>query len=283
MLVAVMFMTSASAQLVIGLQGGYHQQTFNNPLLPQSFHIDDGIAVPYDSVSTSVYDSKSTTWLAGLQVGYMITPKLYVGVWGGVMQVSGFENYSGDYILIDQRAHSAFIGMTLPVVDHQFETSRMGWTVAPQVKYEIVRYGNMHFNLLLQASYTSLGYTKIIERYTKTFERNEVEDFDQADDATRNRTIDISLRPTLIYEFSEHLSAELSLDFLSIGFVRDERIYDDFTFVDVPSSIVNEYPLGQIIDPHTDLTQTFYAGLNTFMQTLSWESPMLRLGFNWKF
>ena len=78
----------------------------------------------------------------------------------------------------------------------------------------------------------------------------------------------VSLRPTLIYEISTHISAELMLDLLSIGFVSETETYD---------------PEISGIDPIERKTQMFYAGLNSFTDVLRWENTLLKLGFNWTF
>ena len=276
--VAVAFTVAAHSQVVVGLQGGYHQQTFHNP----QYRIDRPALG-----GTTVLDTKSTAIVGGLQVGYQVLPNLYVGVVGQYLSNSGYSNQAMDSLQVNELAHSSFTGMTLKVYDHQFRTARSGWNAALQVKYEFVRYGNMHFNILLQAGYGSMGVTTIDERYTKSEqfmsttnnEVGEVVDFDAVNDGVSNTTLDISLRPTLVYEFSTHLSAELSLDFLSVGYIADTRhIGNDETVVDP----VTKLPTNTI-PAHDETTTTIYAGLNTLMQTLAWESPMLRLGFNWKF
>ncbi len=96
------------------------------------------------------------------------------------------------------------------------------------------------------------------------------------DDSVRNFSWSVSLRPTLTYEFSEHLSAELSLDFLSVGYIVDKEYRD----ADRPGHyhMVDGEKVQDVLT-----TSTMYAGLNTLMETLRWESPMLRLGFNWTF
>ena len=276
--VAVMFTVAAHSQVVVGLQGGFHQQTYNNP----NYRID----LPTPG-GTTILDTKNTAIVGGLQVGYQVLPKLYVGVVGQYFSNSGFSNLKHDSLQVNELAHSSFAGMTLKVYDHQFRTMRSGWNAALQVKYEFVRYGNMHFNILLQAGYGSMGETTIDERYTKSEqfmsttnnEVGEVVDFDPEKDGVTNTTLDISLRPTLVYEFSTHLSAELSLDFLSLGYISDTRHVGNDEIVIDP---VTKLPVN-VIPAHDETTNTMYAGLNTLMQTLAWESPMLRLGFNWKF
>jgi hypothetical protein len=282
LVVAVAFTAMAGAQVVVGLQGGYHQQTEHNDF----YRID----VPAVGDITT-YDQKSTTWLGGLQVGYQITRKLYAGVVGQYSSTSGSEVVALDRVFVDERAHSAFQGMYKQVEDHTFRTSQTAWYAGVQVKYELMRYGNMHFNILLQGTYGRHGYTYSNELYTKSgefsktnddgtkyTEKGELEDFGSVADGNRDVTIDVSLRPTLVYEFSEHLSAELSLDFLSVGYVKNTRYVDAYTKIDDGSG-----NLVALIDPHQEEVTTLYAGLNTLMQTLDWESPMLRLGFNWKF
>ena len=248
---AVAFMTAANAQLVVGLQGGYHQE--KNTI---------------DTISD--YDFASS-YVGGLRVGYMITPKLYVGVSGGIL---GYN--TKQFIAVDSAARN---GMSHPIKDRTFGTTRSGWTVSPQVRYELLKYGNMHFHLLLQGTYSSMGYTNHTENYTWVNYPNPDEYWepDPYDDSISCSSWSVSLRPTLTYEFSKHLSAELSLDFLSIGYMSETTKYDATTST---NAITGET---KPIEPYSTTRTTIYGGLNTFMETLRWESPMLRLGFNWTF
>lgn len=255
LLAAMAIMVGASAQVVVGLQGGYFQTKSVN-----SWN-DDYL--------------KSNTWLGGLQVGYMITPKLYVGVMGGYMSLTNDTLRS----VIDD---TVMEGMTRIITNHRFLRVQSGWTVAPQVKYELFKYGNMHFHLLLQGNIRSLGYTNILQSYNTPF-RNDNEYQEGAgypmDDSVKYFSWGVSLRPTLTYEFSKHLSAELSLDFLSIGYISEKETHDgskpgDYHMIDGSAGT-------RVQDVRT--TTRFYAGMNTLMETLRWESPMLRLGFNYTF
>ena len=249
--VAVYLMTAANAQLVIGLQGGYYQQKSTN------------------SVNTDF--TFETNYLGGLRLGYMITPKLFVGVTGGIVGNSGEQ-----MIASDSAQHTAG-GNTqyYPTRDHRFTTEQSGWNAAAQIRYELLKYGNMHFHLLLQGSYSSLGYTNHTESFYWVNYPNAGEYHEPVNpyaDSVGRTAWNVSLRPTLTYEFSKHLSAELSLDFLSFGYISEATKHDgEHVLVD-----------GAQVTP-VETTNTFYAGLNTMMETLWWESPMLRLGFNWTF
>lgn len=251
LLAAVAVMASASAQVVVGIQGGYFQTKSVNSWNDDYF--------------------KSSTWLGGLQVGYMVTPKLYVGIMGGYM--------GNNWDTLTTQIDTMFEGMPRQLDNFRYQYARTGWTVAPQVKYELFKYGNMHFHLLLQGNIRSLGYTNILQSYNTPF-RNNNEYQEGAgypmDDSVKYFSWGVSLRPTLTYEFSKHLSAELSLDFLSIGYISEKETHDgnkpgDYHMVDGV----------QVQDVRTNTR--FYAGLNTLMETLRWESPMLRLGFNYTF
>ncbi|MBO7100858.1 MAG: hypothetical protein J6V98_02400 [Bacteroidales bacterium] len=248
---AVAFMTAANAQLVVGLQGGYHQQKDIN-----SLNEDYTFASSY---------------VGGLRVGYMITPKLYVGVAGSILG-NGNELYIG----LDS---AALNGMMHPIKEHSYADKRSGWNVSPQVRYELLKYGNMYFHLLLQGTYSSLSYTNRSESYTwVTYPNpNEYWEQDPYDDSISCTSWSVSLRPTLTYEFSKHLSAELSLDFLSIGYASETTHYDATSTTDAVTGITTA------IEPYSTTRTTIYGGLNTLMETLRWESPMLRLGFNWTF
>lgn len=271
---------AARAQVVVGLQGGYFQQKNNNPTLLINFGSTTHNNLYRDTVSLSSVESSI---VGGLQVGYQVTPKIYVGVMAGIVKQSGDTTMSRDYMLITEAAHSFHTGQWETVNEHKFRHVRTGWTVAPQVKYEFARYGNMHFNLMLQADITSLGYSTLTESFRKPFENNnEYVELDPYQDSVKYFSFGISLRPTLVYEFSEHLSAELSLDFLSIGYVSEKVSHDGNELVYEASDYAHQNaPI--VIGPHDETASTLYAGLNTLMQTLRWESPMLRLGFNWKF
>lgn len=234
------------AQIVLGLQGGYHTQK---------------TTAPDDNLSLLDY-SRSNAWHGGLQVGYMVTPKLYVGVQGGLAGTSATSYDQLDSIL--------FEGMMRPIENHEFNKSRSGWSVAPVVRYELIHYGNMHFNIMLSAQFAKMGYTTTHELYNTPFRNNgELRDIDAVEDSISDFSLNISLRPTLTYEFSQHLSAELSLDFFSIGYAATRRSFDN--------------RLDSDQKPFQHKTTALYAGLNTFMQTFDWESPLLRLGFNYTF
>lgn len=247
LLFAVAVATVSQAQFVLGLQGGYYWQK--------------------NSTSINNNETTSSYMVGALQVGYKVLPNLYVGVMGG------YVNSSFDTLVADDSFR--YNGMSIPVVDHKKNMFREGWVVAPQIKWEFLRFGNMHFNLLLQGHLRLLGPRKTKESYitgstvtvTAPNEYTEVEPYG-GDDHVKDMTWGVSVRPTLIYEFSEHLSAELMLDLLSIGFVSETETYD---------------PEISGIDPIERKAQVFYAGLNSFTDVLRWENTLLKLGFNWTF
>lgn len=245
LVVAVFFATVSQAQFVVGLQGGYYWQ----------------------EKSTSVNSDKTTSsyMVGALQVGYKVMPNLYVGVMGGYVN-SVFDT-------MDVEKHQYYYkpwGMNIDVTDHNRHKLREGWLVAPQVKWEFLRFGNMHFNLLLQGQLRMLGANKYTESYITVTKPNPNEYLEEEpwNDKISDLTWGVSIRPTLIYEFSEHLSAELMLDLLSIGYITETETYD---------------PEIKGIDPIKKTTSVFYAGLNSFTDVLRWENTLLKLGFNWTF
>lgn len=247
LIAAVAFMATANAQLVVGLQGGYYQQRNTNTLNADFTYESD--------------------YLGGLRIGYMVTPKLYVGVAGAYLSMGTEQMIATD--------SAAIAGMIKPTHDHHFTTDRSGWSVSPQIRWEFLKYGNMHFHLLLQGTYRKMGYTNHTESFIWDVYPNPNEYCEPVEpwaDSVANTSWSVSLRPTLTYEFSKHLSAELSLDFLSVGYLNDTELHDG-----VHATVDgNDVTLSRN-------TTTLYAGLNTLMETLRWESPMLRLGFNWTF
>ena len=244
----------ANAQVVVGLQGGYYSQNHVN--------------------SINANYAKATSWIGGVEVGYMITPKLYVGIVANYAGDATDSTLEKDNMYITVGSHE---GMRMDVDNHTFLTKQSGWMVSPTVKYEIVKYGNMHFNVMLQGTVRSTGYTLTDERYYKPWENNgEWEDLDPVSDSVGHFSWGVSVRPTLSYDFSTHLSAELSLDFLSVGFVSETMKYDQ-------ELIRNDNGTVTPREPYTTTSQTLYAGLNTLMETLRWENPMLRLGFKYTF
>ena len=244
LIAAVAVGTVSSAQIVLGLQGGYYWQKNTTSLN------DD-----YTEFSNTV---------GCVQVGYKVTPYLQVGLMGGYISAAK------DTLLATDTYFYPNPGMNINVTDHRTSYSRSGWFVAPQVKYEFLRYGNMRFNLLFQASLKMLGATTVKENYTTTTypNPNEYMDVDPYDDKTSYMSWGVSLRPTLVYEFSEHLSAELMLDLLSIGYLNEKETYD---------------PEITGVDPVEHKGSYFYAGINSLTEVLRWENTMLKLGFNWTF
>ena len=257
LLAAVAFMAAANAQVVVGIQGGYHWQKNTQ------------------SYDTENY-SQAVNWLGGLQVGYMVTPKLYVGIAGN------YQNFSTDTFYLHNDI--VFEGMPRTVDNRLLLMNQTAWTVAPQVKWEFLKYGNMHFHLLLQGNVTSTSYSTFKESFNTPFRNNgEYLEMPVRSDSLSSFSWGISLRPTLTYEFSRHLSAELSLDFLSVGYI-DHTATDDHMRPHYDNDGALEYLDGDIVMMNTThRVRTLYAGLNTLMETLRWESPMLRLGFNWTF
>lgn len=242
---ALTFATAMNAQFMLGLQGGYTMQKNTTSL------IDD-----YTSTSS---------WLGGLQLGYMVTPKLYIGVQGGVLGDNTMKFIASDVATLknaDGDPHD------YTVSDHELGTSRIGWQVSPVVRYELFRYGNMHFNVMLSGSIISMGYTEHTEGFivsdTTYMNPGEYIENDPYKDSVSNFTWSVNVRPTLEYEFSTHLSVELSLDFLSVGYI----------------SATTNFDRG---DGYTTTQNTLYAGANTFIDALKWESPKLRLGLNYRF
>lgn len=243
LVVAVTFAAVSQAQFVVGVQGGYYWQ---------------------QSTTTVNTDKTTSSYMVGaLQVGYKVMPTLYVGVMGGYVN-SVFDTV--------QATDTYMYGGAMPIDinDHNIHKMREGWVVAPQVKWEFLRFGNMHFNLLLQGQLRMLGANKYKESYVYTTfpVPNEYQEVEPYDDHVKDMTWGVSLRPTLIYEFSEHLSAELMLDLLSVGYITETETYD---------------PKVAGIDPIEQTTSVFYAGLNSFTDVLRWENTLLKLGFNWTF
>lgn len=249
-IVAVMFAAAANAQFALGLQGGYYGEKSVN------------------SWNDDMHNS--STWLAGLQAGYKVTPKLYVGVMGGYLSKSSEAlktSFTGDLDGVGQ--NHTFTNLDTLM-------SRSGWTVQPFVRYEIFKYGNIHFHLMLQGSIRNMGYTTVTTSYNGYKNGGELIEADPIDDSVRNFTWSVSLRPTLTYEFSENFNAELSLDFLSVGYIVDKEYHD----ADKPGHyhMVDGEKVQDVLT-----TTRMYAGLNTLMETLRWESPLLRLGFTYTF
>ncbi len=244
LLTALLCLSAAQAQFVLGLQGGYYSQKETNSLN------DD-----YTNVAS---------WLGGAQLGYQITPRIYVGVAGN------YHNNSTEWFKDIDTFFYEQVGLWINAHDHKRTTSRSGWSVSPMVKYEVVRFGQMHFNLLLQGTIRSMGVTKYTESYvTPTFPNpGEYRDVNPWDDATTLFSWGVSLRPTIVYEFSTHISAELSLDLLSIGYVNSTITYT---------------PAEAALDPIKSTTATLYAGLNSLTQPLEWEPALVKLGFNYTF
>ncbi|MBQ9418512.1 MAG: outer membrane beta-barrel protein [Bacteroidales bacterium] len=245
--VAVAMAVAANAQFVTGIQGGYHYEK--------------------QSYSWTTDEQVQTSYLGGVQLGYQVSPKLYVGVMGGFLSHTEDRLWEHDSLTMYHGVYN------VKVDNHRIVTDRKGWTVRPVVRYEVFGYGNMHFHLMLQGSITSSGYATVKEEFnTPGINNGEYIEQDPVEDSISRFSWSVSLRPTLTYEFSTHLSAELSLDFLSIGYAQSVEKRDaEYHMVD-----------GERQSAELN-TSTFYAGLNSLMETLRWESPMLRLGFNYKF
>jgi hypothetical protein len=202
--------------------------------------------------------------VGAVQVGYKVMPNLYVGVMGG------YVNCAFDTLVATDTYFYPSVGMNINVTDHKKNHLREGFVVAPQVKWEFLRFGNMHFNLMLQGQLRMLGANKYTESFiTTTYPNpNEYLEVEPYNDYISDMTWGVSIRPTLIYEFSEHLSAELMLDVLSLGYISETETFD---------------PNIAGIDPVKRTTSVFYAGLNSFTDVLRWENTLLKLGFNWTF
>ena len=244
LVVAVAFATVSQAQFVLGVQGGYYWQQ--------------------NTTSLNADKTTSSYMVGALQLGYKVSPNLYVGVMGG------YVNSVFDTLVATDTYFYPMVGMNINITDHKLNKMRSGWFVAPQVKWEFLRFGNMHFNLMLQGQLRMLGANKYTESYVTTNypNPNEYLEVEPYDDHISDMTWGVSVRPTLIYEFSEHLSAELMLDLLSVGYISETETYD---------------PKVSGIDPVKHTTSMFYAGLNSFSDVLRWENTLLKLGFNWTF
>ena len=245
LLAAVALTAAVNAQVVVSLQGGYYQKSITNN-------------INVDAITNN-------NWLAGAQIGYMITPRLYVGVSGN------FNNFTND--TMETQRTIVLNAMPHIVTNYHTNVEYSGWSVSPQVKYEFMRYGNMHFHMLLGGTYSKLGYRTTVESYNDYINGGQYIERPSRCDSIGTTTWMVSLRPTISYDFSQHLSAELSLDFLSVGYASQSRSNDRMDITDKD---------GKTAHP-TTTSSTLYAGLNTLMETLQWESPMLRLGFNWTF
>lgn len=282
--VAVAVAVAANAQVVVGLQGGFYQQSTFNPMFDTAYACQpDGLL--HDRMTTTERSWQTQTWLAGAQIGYQITPKLYAGVSGAYLSTNTELSYLRDSLLVDEHAaNSMYVGMWMAVDNHRYLSERTGWQVSPTIRYEVAKYGNMHLNMMIQGTVRSMGYSTYRQYYNKPFDNNEIVDYDPVVDSISDFSWSVSLRPTLTYEFSKHLSAELSLDFLSVGYISNTRHYDGntpYTYITTGQSGSQEHSL--VVPPHDVTETTLYAGLNTLMEMLRWESPMLRLGFNYTF
>ena len=246
-LMAVACISVASAQIEVGVQGGYFTQKASN--------------------SENKQYNSATNWLAGIQVGYKIKKCLYVGV-----SASYLSNATENMKDFDSLFHPAapFPNNMNPVIDHKQRYTRTGWEVCPTVEYEFVRFGNMHFSLQLQGTIRSLGSTTFKESYTTLLTPNPLElvDEEPKDDHRTSFMWGVSLKPTLSYEFTPHISLEVILDFLSIGYISITETVD---------------PKQEGVEPSKDYNSTFYAGANTFTEVLQWESPLLKIGMKYTF
>lgn len=249
LLIATVAVTMATqAQVVVGLQGGYYQNSVSN--------------------TVNVNYTTHSQWLAGAELGYMVLPKLYVGV-------SGHFTSLTDDDLVDHKV-IPYAGMAPnPMVDnYRLYTTQSGWSVSPTVKYELFKYGNMHFHVQLQGTVSQLGYKSTIESFNRPWlNGGEYEERDAVADSIKTFAWGVSVRPTLTYEFSTHLAAELVLDFLSIGYAT--------------STVTNERAMVTLEDGTLDYPSstesTLYAGINTLNESLRWEMPTVRLGFKYTF
>ena len=249
LVVALAFATVSQAQFVIGAQAGYYWQQNSAP----------------NTTNPNNTDKFTSSYMVGaLQVGYKVLPNLYVGVMGG------YVNCVFDTLIPTDTYFYPSVGMNINVRDHNNHKLREGFVVAPQVKWEFLRFGNMHFNLMLQGHLRMLGANKYTESYITTNypNPNEYLEVEPYNDNISDLTWGVSIRPTLIYEFSEHLSAELMLDLLSLGYISETETFD---------------PKITGFDPVKTSTSVFYAGLNSFTDVLRWENTLLKLGFNWTF
>ncbi len=244
LLSAIACLSAAQSQFVVGLQGGYYWQK-------------SGISLTDDYIT-------STHLVGGLQLGYMITPRLYFGVAGGYMDAKQ------DTLVATDRIYYGNVGMDIDVVDHYNRSSRTGWYVAPQLKYEFLRFGNMHFNVLLQGQVRMMGPINYLESYYALNFPNpgEYHEYDPSSNNTDYFSWSVSLRPTLVYEISPNINVELMLDVLSVGYTSETSTYD---------------PGITGVDPISTYHNTLYAGLNTFGDVLRWEHPLFKLGFNFTF
>lgn len=284
LIVAVAVASAASAQLVVGLQGGFYQQKTFNPMFDTTYECQP-TGLLHGRMTTTERSWQTQTWLAGAQIGYQITPKLYAGVSGAYISSASETSYLRDSVLVDEHAaNSNYVGMWMAVDNHRYTAQRTGWTVSPMVRYEVAKYGNMHLNMMLQGTVRSMGYSTYRQYYNKPFDNGEIVDFDPVVDSISDFSWGVSMRPTLTYEFSKHLNAELSLDFLSVGYISNTRHYDghtSHTYTTSGSRGGEEHTM--VVPPHDVTETTLYAGLNTLMEMLRWENPMLRLGFNYTF
>ncbi len=237
--------TAAQSQIVVGLQGGYINNRATN-------------SINADFVL-------NTSYLGGLRVGYMVTPKLMVAI-----AANYHGNASTNYIAADSVYRE---GMMHGITNHQYDTTRGGWSVTPQIRYQVLRYGNMKFNIMLQGTYGKLGRTTSKEIYT-SWQNNglTIDEGEKIGDNTLTN-IDVRLYPTLVYEFSEHLAAELSLDLLSIGYRKTTTTFDAVEGATPATS-----------QPERSIFNTgIYGGVNTMSDPLQWQECLLRLGFYYTF
>ena len=244
---AAAFMAAAQAQVVVSLQGGYYQQNSTTTL--------------NDDYSTS------SMWFGGLRVGYNITQKLSIHVAGTFIGQN-----SENFIALDS---INYLGQpNVKITDHKFNAERSGWEVTPELEYEFLKYGNMHFGISLYGTMRQMGYTTHMEsfrtvswpnagEYHEAFEPYDQDAVEPYVEQVKDISLFVGVRPSISYEFSKHFSAELTLDFLSLGYAVDKTT--------------------NVEEDWTTKTTAFYAGFNTVGTGYEWETPAFRLGFNWTF
>lgn len=264
------FAFAASAQIVVGGQIGFSTDNGN----VNSHTVLSGSGVPgadYDRTWDRPADPY-TSFTFMPKIGYNLNEKMQVGAQLG-------------FTLTNQTIYNAVHGLaytyTYPEAEDWEKISTFEFSIAPYFRYNVAEFGK--FTFFCEAQF----YFTLTAKPTYTYHATKIEDavtgftYDAVDTTFKGNTsrtsFGINITPGLNYKFTDHVSMDIYIDLLGLGFYHSHTN----NFIDNNPNNVN----GTYTDTeeYNTTSNYFHFTANANAQTVREHLSLFRIGFNYVF
>ena len=262
------FAFAASAQIVVGGQIGFNT---NNGNL-NSHTVLSGTGVPgadYDRTwDRPANPYTSFTFMP--KIGYNLNEKMQVGAQLGFTYTT---------TTIYNAVYGLSYSYTYPEAEDWEKISTFDFSIAPYFRYNVAEMGK--FTFFCEAQF----YFGITSKPTYTDHATKLEvlglTYDAVDTTYKGNTsitsFGISVTPGLNYKFTDHVSMDIYIDLLGLGFNhRHINTFDDNN----PNNVYGTYT---DTEEYNTTSNDFYFNANFNAQTVREHLSLFRLGFNYVF